>query len=675
MFRLPGSIAAAALIAGACAGTTAQPTARPEPITAADVAALTELMQHEDTRSFDAAAFDRLASAPSQLIRTRTMLAAGRIGNRAAANLLLRGLADPSDSVRTYAAFALGELGDSSANVAAALGTISTGSGAAAREAIAALGKIGGSHARPFVENVLRKSKSGPEAQEALLAMWRFPRTPATSALIRPLTTARDEETRWRAVYALTRGGPDPANNALFQQLARDANHVVRSFAVRGLRASTADSANARPASAGVLVAALRDSHEHVRINAVGVLAGYRDPAHGPEAARLLNDPHSNVRVAAAQALGLIKGPAAASALETKAGETSEKPAIRGAALASLALVDRMRALPLASAMARSADPTLRVYAARSLANIPSAASLDELRTLASDRDIRVQVAAVGAVAGVAGDTLSASRAFFMERLGSSEPYVRAAALGGLQRLAQPGDEAVVMEALEFALRDRIEDAAVAAIEVLGKLAQTNPAIARTFATRFPISRIPLKEVRQAAIREMKLSETCCAVQPRPAEYARIVRDVLVPALTSGAKPRARVTTSGGSFEIELLAADAPITVDNFVTLARRKYFDNGRWHRVVPNFVLQDGDPTGMGNGGPGYAIRDEMNRVRYLRGTLGMALSGPDTGGSQWFITHSPHPHLDGGYTVFGRVTTGMEVADGVVQDDPITSIEIIR
>ncbi|HEX6063473.1 MAG TPA: hypothetical protein VFZ04_04585, partial [Longimicrobiales bacterium] len=145
MFRLPGSIAAAALISGACAGTTAAPTVRPEPITAADVAALTELMHHEDTRSFDAAAFDRLASAPSQLIRTRTMLAAGRIGNRGAANLLLRGLADPSDSVRTYAAFALGELGDSSANVAAALGTLSTGSGAAAREAIAALGKIGGS--------------------------------------------------------------------------------------------------------------------------------------------------------------------------------------------------------------------------------------------------------------------------------------------------------------------------------------------------------------------------------------------------------------------------------------------------------------------------------------------------------------------------------------------------
>src|SRR5687768_14696941 len=353
MYRLQGSIVFAALIAGACASTTVQPPA-PKPLTAADIAALTELMQHEDTRTFDAAAFDRLASSQSQLIRTRTMLAAGRIGNRAATNLLLRGLADPADSVRTYAAFALGELGDSAANVAAALGALSAGAGAPAREAIAALGKIGGSHARPFVASVLRNGKSGPEVQEALLAMWRFPRSPETSALIRPFTAVREDDTRWRAAYALTRGGPDPANNALFQQLARDASHVVRSFAVRGLRAATADSANARPASAAALLAALRDPHEHVRINALGVLAGYRDPAHGPDAARLLNDPHLNVRAAAAQALGVIKGPAAAEALETKAADVSERPGIRGTALASLALIDAARALAPTSAMARS---------------------------------------------------------------------------------------------------------------------------------------------------------------------------------------------------------------------------------------------------------------------------------------------------------------------------------
>ena len=125
--------------------------------------------------------------------------------------------------------------------------------------------------------------------------------------------------------------------------------------------------------------------------------------------------------------------------------------------------------------------------------------------------------------------------------------------------------------------------------------------------------------------------------------------------------------------ELELFAEAAPITVDNFVSLARRGYFDGRAWHRVVPNFVIQAGDPRGDGNGGPGYAIRDELNPHRYGRGTLGMALSGPNTGGSQFFVTHSAQPHLDGGYTVFGRLRSGGEVLDRIVQGDRIVRITI--
>src|SRR5690606_35619052 len=141
-----------------------------------------------------------------------------------------------------------------------------------------------------------------------------------------------------------------------------------------------------------------------------------------------------------------------------------------------------------------------------------------------------------------------------------------------------------------------------------------------------------------------------------------------------GARPRVRVHTANGSFTIELLPAAAPLTVHKFLALARRGFFDGARWHRVVPNFVLQGGDPRGDGEGGPCFAIRDEINRIRYLRGTLGMALSGPDTGGRQFFIAHSPQPHVDGRYTAFGCVVAGSEVADAVVQDDPIVSIEVL-
>lgn len=138
---------------------------------------------------------------------------------------------------------------------------------------------------------------------------------------------------------------------------------------------------------------------------------------------------------------------------------------------------------------------------------------------------------------------------------------------------------------------------------------------------------------------------------------------------------RAVVTTAKGAFTIELLPQDAPLTVDNFIKLARSGYFNGLEVHRVVPNFVMQDGDPRGDGNGGPGWSIRCEINTVPYERGVVGMALSGKDTGGSQWFVTHSPQPHLDGGYTVFGRVNEfGMKVVDKIVRGDKIVSVRII-
>jgi cyclophilin family peptidyl-prolyl cis-trans isomerase len=93
----------------------------------------------------------------------------------------------------------------------------------------------------------------------------------------------------------------------------------------------------------------------------------------------------------------------------------------------------------------------------------------------------------------------------------------------------------------------------------------------------------------------------------------------------------------------------------------------------VVANFVVQDGDRRGTGSGGPGYSIRDELNRLRYDRGALGMALSGPDTGGSQYFFTLSPQPHLDAGYTTFGRITGGWETLDSIVQGDAIYTVRI--
>jgi cyclophilin family peptidyl-prolyl cis-trans isomerase/HEAT repeat protein len=129
--------------------------------------------------------------------------------------------------------------------------------------------------------------------------------------------------------------------------------------------------------------------------------------------------------------------------------------------------------------------------------------------------------------------------------------------------------------------------------------------------------------------------------------------------------------TRKGDFTVALDAGQASLTSGNLYELARKGYFKNIMFHRVVPDFVAQGGDPRGDGEGGPGYSIRCEMTRRPYLRGTIGMALSGKDTGGSQFFFTHTPQPHLDGRYTAFGEVTQGMEVVDALIEGDVILEV----
>jgi peptidyl-prolyl cis-trans isomerase B (cyclophilin B) len=138
---------------------------------------------------------------------------------------------------------------------------------------------------------------------------------------------------------------------------------------------------------------------------------------------------------------------------------------------------------------------------------------------------------------------------------------------------------------------------------------------------------------------------------------------------------RATIDTSKGAIEIELYPQYAPKTVNNFVFLARQGFYDGIAFHRVISNFMIQGGDPTGSGRGGPGYRFEDEFkgNPLRHETGVLSMANAGPGTNGSQFFITHSPQPHLDGKHTVFGKVVSGQEVVNTIRQGDLMTKVTI--
>jgi cyclophilin family peptidyl-prolyl cis-trans isomerase/HEAT repeat protein len=225
-------------------------------------------------------------------------------------------------------------------------------------------------------------------------------------------------------------------------------------------------------------------------------------------------------------------------------------------------------------------------------------------------------------------------------------------------------------EGLPLALRDKdLNDAALSILDALAKQksAPANDAIKTALDSSDHL-------VRRRAVSLLKangvgdFSDRIGTVKTRntDADYRRAIARI-------GKTVTATVVTSKGAFTIEFLPNESPLTVDNFVQLARKGYFNGQTVPRVVPNFVIQTGDPRGDQNGGPGYQIRCEINEAPYERGAVGMALSGKDTGGSQWFVTHSPQPHLDGGYTVFGRVIRGMDVVDHIARGDTMLRVVV--
>ena len=133
------------------------------------------------------------------------------------------------------------------------------------------------------------------------------------------------------------------------------------------------------------------------------------------------------------------------------------------------------------------------------------------------------------------------------------------------------------------------------------------------------------------------------------------------------------IETNRGTIELELYPEHAPVTVNNFIFLTNEGFYDGVKFHRVIANFMIQCGDPTGTGRGGPGYRFKDELfgNPLKHETGVLSMANAGPNTNGSQFFITHSPQPHLDGKHTVFGKVVEGMDVVNAIQQGDVMEKV----
>ena len=669
---IPFSCSLALLLLGAARA----PAQQPDEVLVAELA---RVLAAADARAFDAALLRNALGHARPAVRRQAALAAGRIGDPAAVDLLVAALRDSDRTVQAAAAFALGLLKDPRAvePLAALVRAVAPAQqGAPEVEAVTALAKIGGDQAARALGDLLGSgSRPGiappPAVSAALLEAWRLGAQAPIAALLGYAEDA-DADARWHAAYAL---GRLRAGVPMLLAALRDREPFVRATALRGLTRAAADSARLEPGRvAGAVRLLLGDGDPAVRINALRALASFRDSTLAAGAAPLATDPDVNVAVQAETTLGALGGSGAVRALA--AGLRSAVFALRRQAVIGLAQADSVAGVGAAAALASDPDWRWRSVACEAFG---AARDRARLEGALADPDGRVVAEALQALGRVVADSDAALLARARELLGHADPAVRSVAADLLARRPDVADVDRLVTAYQRAAGDPFDDARLSAVAALGAVARAGAEGRLRVAARF-VAAVPRPDDylvrRVAADRLPDAAEAWGPVVPiatgkTDADYRDAVRRVLLPALEGRAPPRVTLETDRGSLVVELLPAEAPLTVAAFLALVERRYFDGARWHRVVPNFVAQDGDPRGDGWGGPGFVLRDEVNPTRYETGTMGMALSGPDTGGSQFFITHSAQPHLDGTYTVFGRVVAGLNVLAGVAQGDRIRSI----
>ncbi len=642
---------------------------------------LAPVLAAEDARDFQSDLFRRALVAPDSLVRRIAALGAGRIGDVRATSLVVPLLADPDTTVRVAAAFALGLLRDTAAiqPLVDRLTGLPGLDATTAAEAVTALAKIGGPKSGDFFSGVLggKVTLSQDDRTPAFLAIlgesWRLgPDAPVTGLL--PYVDDTLASPRLRAVYSLGRLRAPEAGNRLLLVL-HDPEAYIRSLAARTLTQSyVASTKLARSSVASLLLRAADDPSPQVRINALRSLESYKDSTLASKIVPMLDDPLSGIQLQAAEALGELGGPEAAKGLARVASGKSAA-ALRRAALVALARVDSAAFEQAAARWRTSTDWLDRAAAAQGTANAgpgPSPAFL-------ADRDGRVVAAGLQAwserIEGPDAALLAAARPLLAHR----DAAVRSVAADAVARAADPADLPALTRMYQATGHDSFPEAALSALDAILAIRQSGEAAQNRVDREFLQGSARPGDYLIRRWAEEKWPEAAARWGPsHPITTGRSLQDYrdlarrYLTAPDSLARPHVVIDTEGrGPIELELFGPDAPLTVDNFLRLVDRRFFDRNRWHRVVPNFVVQDGDPRGDGFGGPGGAIRDEINRNRYDAPMIGMALSGPDTGESQWFINLSAQPHLDGTYTVFGKVVSGTAALTRITPGDVIRTI----
>jgi len=693
-----------------CAISAAQTSKRVQSRAAVPDATLLTIIRHEDERRWDDQ-LQALLTSGDPKVRARAALAAGRIGDdKAVAPLADTLIMDRDNAVREMAAFALGEI-ESPGGAYALVTVLQDPEKPARARAIEALGKVTAamSAAKPGGQNTPDDDRLD-QCKAAIVSALRFElqRKPSRDRMSVLLGLTAVLRTRPDGIGSLVTKFLDDADpaivatalNTMARLRLKDGNERVWQLLshsdpiVRANAARVIGTAEHKEAFDAVLERALRDPDLRVRVSAIRTLAGLKDPRaaaplikRGQEllSSERVNPSARNEALEVATTVGrLLPGSDNAEAVAflraMRSHTKGEAVEVEGAFA---------RVAPAIYLTSPSADNVLRPSWIQISRRAQGLASIKEVITgaatgSAGDNTLKgaqkelaemlqrpqlPTLAISDVLEAYAGYKMPDTDQFARRFLQMHDVVVRASAAQvlGNQTPGETNTRALI-EALPHALRDKDSDDAATAI--LGALAKQKSATANDAIKTALDSSNHL--IRRRAVALLKtngvgdFSERIGTVQTSNTalDYRRAMSRI-------GKHVTATVITTRGPFTIQFLPEDAPLTVDNFVRLARHGYFNGQTIPRVVPNFVIQAGDSRGDQNGGPGYQIRCEINEVMFERAAVGMALSGKDTGGSQWFVTHSAQPHLDGGYTVFGNVIRGMDVVDNIVRGDVIRRV----
>jgi len=672
----------ASVIALSSCGPTVTPQVAPVLPVAVYEQKMRWILQLEDQRQLRGNGGDLIALLTDReaRVRRRSALAIGRVKLAEAIPALTTVMQSDADAeVRQMAAFAMGLIGDASA-APALIAALTDPDPLIQGRAAEALGLIGHKAAAPQVSamvaaqinaNVLAGLNAddmgypkSPAIEAVRLGAYAMVRLAAYDGLAAALLDSGGHpRSRWWPIAFAFQRINDPRAVPVLLELFTGEGQLTRAFAAKGLGASKDRRA------AGPMVAAAEDAAQPlaVRVQAVRAIALLNDARGGAVMKRLITSPKidQNLQLEAITALAQLRDPTSVELLIDLI--SAEWPSVRAAALNALSKIDVDTFISAISGL--DADPhwSVRAAKARTLGELSKDRAQAPLTAMLADTDQRVIPAVLDALAKIGAPNAADE---FIARLKSDDPIVRGAAARGLATIKAANAVPALIAAIKTAQGDGLYAARTAALDALTAL---DPAAAKTALTAALTDRDWAVRMRAADdLHKLDAAADVSSMRPAPAQTVAEL-NALDTFVAPPFSPQAYIDTSKGTIQFELAVLDAPRTVANFISLVRKNYFRGVQLHRVVPDFVVQDGDPRGDGEGGPGYTIRDEINQRPYLRGTVGMALEWADTGGSQFFITHSPQPHLDGRYTVFGQVVSGMDVVDRLQQWDTIDRIRV--